>query len=184
MSVNEINEIQINVKKSKNSYHQNLSTVLQFSSVQFTECQYKVKTILQLQQLVMRLMSRSTWCYKNYRWAVTFSTNFNFPHFHVSYFHVSLFPYLYFHATQYGAAFSCLVFSCHALWCRIFISRIFTTCIFDGAEFSFLAFSVTPRQSPVLRPNSTVSVCRAFAGQQVAQYAIQRSAMVYVVDLL
>jgi len=60
MSVNEINEIQINVQKSKNSYHQNLSTVLQFSSVQFTECQYKVKTILQLQQLVMRLMSRST----------------------------------------------------------------------------------------------------------------------------
>ena len=42
--------------------------------------------------------------------------------------------------------FSCLVFSWHALWCRIFMSRIFTTCIFDGAEISFLAFSVAPLQ--------------------------------------
>jgi len=33
MSVHEINEIQINVQKSKKSYHQNSSTVLQFSSV-------------------------------------------------------------------------------------------------------------------------------------------------------
>ena len=40
--------------------------------------------------------------------------------------------------------FSCLVFSWHALWCRIFMSCIFTTCIFDGAEISFLAFSVAP----------------------------------------
>ena len=38
--------------------------------------------------------------------------------------------------------FSCLVFSCPALWCGIFMSRIFTTCISDGAENSFLAFSV------------------------------------------
>jgi len=46
MSVHEINEIQINVQKSKKSYHRNSSIVLQFSSVQFAECQYKVKTIV------------------------------------------------------------------------------------------------------------------------------------------
>ena len=30
----------------------------------------------------------------------------------------------------------------------IFMSRIFTTCIFDGAEISFLAFSVAPPHPP------------------------------------
>jgi len=51
---------------------------------------------------------------------ITLFPNFHFPHFRVSYFHVSLFPYC------------------------IFMSRIFTTCVLDGAEISFLAFSVAP----------------------------------------
>ena len=64
----------------------------------------------------------------------------------------------------------------------IFMSRIFTTCIFDGAEISFLAFSVAPSRY-VSRTNIRLIVWRLH-GMSVCLQAIYDESFISLYNVL
>ena len=149
-----LTKFKLTFKKAKKSYHQNSSTVLQFSSVQFVECQYKVKTIVISARQIGHLrpsswtrLAQSTqilwWPHGTSAtrglWGAIRHTDF--PHFHVSYFHVSLFPYCFFMSRTFMPRIVVPHFhisyfhDLHFWWCRNFISRIFSRPVLKTAGY-------------------------------------------------